>query len=392
MLDTAIFSYVSPRRAFECQCGKPVFFRNSTCLACQTPLGYDPGAVLLRPLEALDDGLWRALPVAGSASDVPLKSYRRCGNFSTAANCNWLLDSDESTTTTLCKGCRLVRTIPDVSLPDGAGLWAKTEAAKQAVVAQLISLGLPVQSKVSEDLEHGVMFDLLRTLDGQPKVMTGHDSGLITLDVAEAEDAHREKVRADMHEPYRTLIGHVRHELGHYYWERIVRGTKWEEPCRALFGDDRIDYGQALKTYYDNGAPVDWRDSFVSEYATAHPYEDWAETWAHYLHMIDAYGTARSFGLRPSGLMDFDPFPEDALAAGDTDLETSDREFLSMVNRWTELTIAMNQVTRSMGEPDFYPFVLSSPAVKKLHFIHRVIHASHHASATVCKDDVAAMS
>ena len=365
MLDSATFSYLSPRRAFECRCGKAVFFRNDTCLACQTPLGYDPDLVLLRPLEPAGDGLWRAMAVSGAASDVPLNSYRRCGNFSTAAGCNWLLADTEPATQMLCQGCRLVRTIPDVSLADGAGLWAKTEQAKQAVVAQLISLGLPVRSKMSEDPDRGVMFDLLRTLDGAPKVMTGHDSGLITLDVAEADDAHRERVRTDMHEPYRTLIGHVRHELGHYYWE----------PCRALFGDDRQDYGQALQAYYQNGAPAGWRDTFVSEYATAHPYEDWAETWAHYLHMIDAYGTARSFGLRPSGLMDFDPFAQDVLEEGGHTPTTSDREFLAMVNRWTALTIALNQVTRSMGEPDFYPFVLSRPAIQKLHFIHRVISA-----------------
>lgn len=375
MLDTATFSYVSPRRAFECRCGKPVFFRNDKCLACETPLGYDPEYVLLRPLEAAGDALWDALPVSGADSDVPLKRYRRCGNFSSTANCNWLLDADEPAQQTLCRGCRLVRTIPDVSVQDGAGLWAKTEAAKQAVVAQLLSLKLPVRSKLGEDPERGLLFDLLRTPDGGAKVMTGHDSGLITLDVAEADDPHREKVRKDMHEPYRTLIGHVRHESGHYYWERLVRDTAWEQPCRDLFGDDRADYAAALKTYYDNGAPEDWRDSFVSEYATAHPYEDWAETWAHYLHMIDAYGAARSFGLRPAGLMDFDPFAEDALDASAGESTSSDREFLSMVNRWTELTIAMNQVTRSMGEPDFYPFVLSKPAIRKLHFIHRVIHA-----------------
>ena len=375
-MNAVLGRYRSPRRAFECRCGKPIFFRNDTCLACGTPLGYDPDRVLLRPLEAAGDGTWRARAVAGADRSVPLTTYRRCGNFSNAASCNWLIDGRESPSVALCRGCRLVRTTPDPSIAEAADLWARTETAKQAVVAQLISLGLPVKSKVSEDPERGVMFDLLRALEGGPRIVTGHRQGLITLDVAEADDAHRERVRKDMQEPYRTLIGHVRHELGHYYWERLVRGTDWEQPCRALFGDERADYAMALQTYHAQGGPADWRDAFVSEYATAHPNEDWAETWAHYLHMTDAFGTARSFGLRPCGLLDFDPFEEDVLTEGGGELAHSGREFLSMVNQWTELTVALNQVTRSMGEPDFYPFVLSRPAIRKLHFVHRVVEAS----------------
>jgi hypothetical protein len=269
-----------------------------------------------------------------------------------------------------------VRTVPDPALLDNAGLWNKVEAAKRAVVAQLFALGLPVRSKVSEDPQRGVMFDLLRTPEGGPKVMTGHDDGLVTLDIGEADDAHREKVRAEMHEPYRTLIGHVRHELGHYYWQRLVEHTDWEAPCRDLFGDERADYGQALRRYYEAGAPPDWRDRHVSAYATAHPYEDWAESWAHYLHLVDAFGTARSFGLAPAiGKLEFDPFPAEALSTPAGPGSDDDAAFLDMVNGWSELTVAFNQVTRSMGEPDFYPFVLSLTAVRKLHFIHRVVTA-----------------
>ncbi len=363
----------TPRRAFECQCGRPVFFRNDVCLHCQTPLGYDPERVLLRPLEAAEaPDSWRAMPVAGDDAGVPLDVYRRCANHRTPAGCNWLVPIGESQA--LCRGCRLVRTVPDVALAGNDSLWAKVEEAKRAVIAQLFALGLPVSSKVSEDIERGVMFDLLRSTDGGPKVMTGHDDGLITLDVSEADDAYRESVRTRMREPYRTLIGHVRHELGHYYWQRLVEHTEWEAPCRELFGDDRLDYGDALKRYYDCGAPQDWRDSYVSAYATAHPYEDWAETWAHYLHMIDAFGTARSFGLSPTvAKLEFDPFPAEALFSSGANADEADRQFMDMVNGWSELTVAFNQVTRSMGEPDFYPFVLSLRAVRKLHFIHRVI-------------------
>ena len=367
----------SPRRAFECQCGRPIFFRNDVCLHCATPLGYDPLRVLLRPLQPGDaEDTWRSMPVGGEDAAVPSAAYRRCANHGTAAGCNWLVPIDEASHQPLCRGCRLVRIVPDPALPGNAEYWAKVEEAKRAVVAQLFALGLPVRSKVSEDPDRGVMFDLLRSPTSGPKVKTGHEDGLVTLDVGEADDVHREKVRAQMHEPYRTLIGHVRHELGHYYWQRLVEHTEWEGACRELFGDDRLDYAEALKRYYDAGAPENWRDGFVSEYATSHPYEDWAETWAHYLHMVDAYGTARSFGLAPTlAKLEFDPFTADALQFNDDAADACTDEFLGMINGWTELTIALNQVTRSMGEPDFYPFILSLPAVKKMHFIHRVVTA-----------------
>jgi hypothetical protein len=207
-------------------------------------------------------------------------------------------------------------------------------------------------------------------------VTTGHDDGLITLDIQEADDVHRETVRSQMQERYRTLIGHLRHEIGHYYWQRLVRGTDWEEPCRAVFGDDRLDYGQALQDYYTHGAPPDWPNRHVSAYATAHPYEDWAETWAHYLHMVDALDTARSFGLvAHQDEVQYDPFTTQTLHPDDPDAAPTadDQAFLAVVNGWIELTGALNELTRSMGEPDFYPFVLSKPAVRKLHFIHMVV-------------------
>ena len=366
------------RRAFRCRCGRPVFFRNDVCLACGTPLGYDPDLVLLRPLAPTRNrGVFRAMRTRGVGMTVPLTTYRRCANWTSAAPCNWLLpDNDEARLKPFCRSCRLNRTVPDPTERDNADLWLKVELAKRALVSQLVALKLPVESKMSENPEQGVMFDLLRSpLDG-PRVMTGHDDGLITLGIEEADDVHRETIRFQMHEPYRTLIGHLRHEIGHYYWQRLVRGTRWEEPCRAVFGDDRLDYGKALQDYYANGAPFDWKNRHVSAYATAHPYEDWAETWAHYLHMIDALDTARSFGLvAHHDEIQYEAFtpqvlqPDAAGAAPSAD----DLAFLALVNGWIELTGALNEVTRSMGEPDFYPFVLSKPAVRKLHFIHQVV-------------------
>jgi len=366
------------RRAFRCRCGRPVFFRNDVCLACRTPLGYDPELVLLRPLAPTrDPQVWRAMRTRGSGAAVPLLTYRRCANWLSAAPCNWLLpDGEAARLQPFCRSCRLDRTVPDPGDRDNPALWLKVELAKRALVSQLIALRLPVESRVSENAAQGVMFDLLRTPVGGARVMTGHDDGLITLDIEEADDVHRETVRSQMHEPYRTLIGHLRHEIGHYYWQRLVEHTGWEAPCRALFGDERADYAQALQAHYANGAPPDWPDRHVSAYASAHPYEDWAETWAHYLHMIDALDTARSFGLvAHHDEIQYDPFTPQALAGPDGQPETGADAlaFLGVVNGWIELTGALNEVTRSMGEPDFYPFVLSIPAVRKLSFIHQVV-------------------
>jgi hypothetical protein len=381
LVPTLLTSTPTARRAFRCRCGRPVFFRNAMCLACKTPLGYDPDLVLLRPLAPTrDPQVFRAMRTRGVGMTMPLNTYRRCINWTSAAPCNWLLpDNAEARLQPYCRSCRLDRTVPDPTDRDNPELWLKVEDAKRSLVSQLIALKLPVESKVSENLEHGVMFDLLRSPIGGPKVMTGHDDGLITLDIDEADDVHRETVRSQMREPYRTLIGHLRHEIGHYYWQRLVRGTEWEAPCRAIFGDDRLDYGQALQAYYANGAPFDWKDRHVSAYATAHPYEDWAETWAHYLHMVDALDTARSFGLvAHHDEIQYEAFTPQVLNPDDPDAPSSpdDLAFLAVVNGWIELTGALNEVTRSMGEPDFYPFVLSKPAVRKLHFIHKVVRAA----------------
>jgi hypothetical protein len=378
LVPTLLTSTPTARRAFRCRCGRPIFFRNAMCLACKTPLGYDPDLVLLRPLAPTrDPQVFRAMRTRGVGMTVPLTAYRRCANWTSPAPCNWLLpDNEDAKLKPFCRSCRLDRTVPDPTDRDNPELWLKVEDAKRALVSQLIALKLPVESKVSENVEQGVMFDLLRSPVDGPRVMTGHDDGLVTLDIEEADDVHRETVRSQMHEPYRTLIGHMRHEIGHYYWQRLVRGTQWEEPCRAIFGDDRLDYGQALQDYYANGAPFDWKNRHVSAYASAHPYEDWAETWAHYLHMVDSLDTARSFGLvAHHDEIQYEAFTPQALAPDDAVATPSsdDLAFLAVVNGWIELTGALNEVTRSMGEPDFYPFVLSKPAVRKLHFIHKVV-------------------
>ena len=352
-------------RAFSCACGRPVFFRNSECLACHRPLGYAAARGQLLALEAAPSrsgrGGWR------EAGLPPRRSprYARCANLDSAAACNWLLDATELMAGfTLCRCCRLTRTVPDLTQPHAGLWWCCIEQAKRRLVSSLIGLGLPVQSRL-EDAEQGLAFDLLLAPLEGPAVITGHADGVITLDVSEADDARREARRHELHEPYRTLLGHLRHETGHYYWQRLVEPTAWLPACRELFGDEREDYAEALQRHYANGAPPDWGQRFVTAYASAHPWEDWAETWAHYLHLVDTLDTARSFGLDGERVeLSYERFDADLVG---------DAGFLQLINSWMELTGVLNELSRSMGVADFYPFVLSAPAVRKLHLVHRVV-------------------
>jgi hypothetical protein len=349
-------------RAFSCACGRPIFFRNSYCLACQRALGYAAARGALLALEPMRGGVWRE-------AGVPVRRaprYARCVNLDSPAACNWLLDAAETAAGfTLCRCCRLTRTVPDLTQPDAGLWWGRIEAAKRRLVSTLVGLGLPVVSK-AEDAAHGLAFDLLLAPPEGPPVITGHADGVITLDVSEADDARRESRRHELGEPYRTLLGHLRHETGHYYWQRLVEPTDWLQPWRELFGDEREDYGEALKRHYAQGAPADWGQRFVSAYASAHPWEDWAETWAHYLHLIDTLDTARSFGLDGERVeLSYERFKADVV---------DDAGFVQLINSWMELTGVLNELSRSMGVADFYPFVLSVPAVRKLHLVHRIVH------------------
>ena len=232
---------------------------------------------------------------------------------------------------------------------------------------------------MSEDPQRGLAFDFLRSPANGPRVLTGHEDGIITLNVEEADDVKREQIRTSMHEPYRTLVGHFRHEVGHYYWDRLVAKTHWLDEFRALFGDERTDYDAALQKNYLQGPEPDWPKRYVSAYASIHPWEDWAETWAHYMHMVDTLGTAMSFGIKPESIaMPFDCFgPEALFAVNMCDGNRADSErFLAFLNSWLKLTAVMNELCRSMGQPDFYPFALPGAAVAKLHFVHLVVSRS----------------
>lgn len=350
-------------KVWNCRCGQSLFFRNSQCLACSAALGYVPEQSLLTSLQPGEQPqTWRLDASADTGT------WRRCANLDAPAACNWLLPAHDHHA--LCAACRLNRTIPDLSIAQNHERWRKIETAKRRLIAQLINLGLPVIPR-SEDEATGLAFDFIGVdLEGKPPT-TGHANGLITLDIKEADDAHREQVRVHMHEPYRTLLGHFRHEVGHYYWDRLIANTEWQAPFRNLFGDERASYADALERHYQQGAPLDWPQHFVSAYATMHPWEDWAETWAHYLHMMDAVDTALGFGMSAREMdLDYQPFPASTLFDPQHPGGTA---FLAFVNAWLELAGMLNELSRSMGQADFYPFVLPPAAIAKLHFIHLVI-------------------
>jgi hypothetical protein len=285
--------------------------------------------------------------------------------------CNWLV-SAEAESGALCLACHHNRTVPDLSAPANLGAWRLIEFAKHRLIYSLLRLELPLTTR-EDDPDHGLAFDFLADPPPQsgPKIMTGHDNGLITIALAEADDATREKRRLEMGEPYRTLLGHFRHESGHHYWDLLVRDAGRLEEFRAVFGDEREDYSAALGRYYENGSPADWQDAFVSAYATAHPWEDFAESWAHYLHIVDTLEMADAFGIRIRPKVDkkgalvsevnFDPY-----RAGEVE---------NLIEAWLPLTFAVNSLNRCMGERDLYPFILSPTAVRKLGFIHALVHA-----------------
>ena len=372
-------------RAYRCHCGNPIFFRNSKCLACGTPLGYDSALATLIPLMpgAAEDSWtrWQPEPAANSSdssdssdSSTRSQTYTRCANLATPAACNWLVPLDDGhAAQQLCQACRLNRTIPDLNdpvHPDNGVLWGRIELAKRRLFSSLLALGLPVAS-LTEDPARGISFDLLRSPDGGPPVMTGHKAGLITLNLQEADDAVREAVRSAMREPYRTLLGHFRHEIGHYYWDTLVNGTDWMPGFHLLFGDETLDYAACLQKNYVEGPPAQWWLRYVSAYASTHPWEDWAECWAHYLHMRDTIDTAVSLGLATdSAHLEFTAFTLDALYQPE---HPGAQTFLDFLNDWTRLTTLLNEMSRSMGQPDFYPFVLPHEVVAKLHFIHLLV-------------------
>jgi hypothetical protein len=334
-------------RDFLCpNCGQRLAFENSVCLNCGNNIGFDPQQREFVLVDAT------GLTFAGAAP------MRMCGNLNRAA-CNWVVPVEDASA--LCLSCRLTRTVPPAADTPAMHAFADAEAAKRRLVIELLELGLPIIGK-GENPEKGLCFDLLSSRTEQ--VFTGHDDGVITLNLAEGDDVHREQLRISMGEPYRTLLGHFRHEIGHYYDFLLVDHGPNLAAYKELFGDPDTSYQAALDRHYSQGAPAGWENDYVSSYATMHPQEDWAETFAHYLHIRDTVDTAASFGLAPSG------------AALDRNLP-GDAGFDRLIDLWLPLSWSLNMINRSMGHKDLYPFVLPPRVLEKMRFIHRLVLLSH---------------
>ncbi len=351
-------------KLFTCtSCNQVVFFENVACTNCGHALAYLQDLAVLSALDVVHDVPGAFVALAPEAKGA---RYRLCANYTQYAVCNWAIP--EASAATYCTSCALNDTIPNMADNHAHEAWHRLEKAKRRLVYTLIGLGLPLEPKRVSP--RGLAFSFLEE-NPSAKVLTGHDDGLITINIAEADDPFREKMRVQLGEAYRTVLGHFRHEIGHYYWERLLAGSVDIPKYRELFGDETLDYQAAMQRHYQQGAPPDWPMRFVSAYASMHPWEDWAETWAHYLHMIDTLDTALSFGLSAANVeLEMELFGRDALYwpdAADAD------QFLAIVNDWTRLTGVLNEMSRSMGQPDFYPFVLPRDVVGKLQFIHAVV-------------------
>ncbi len=346
-------------RLFTCEsCKGVLFFENTRCMACNQPIGYCAEAARLVPLPEGASG--EEPDVLVTLPGGKREKFLRCKNFTEHDTCNWLVRAADEQP--YCSACRLTDVIPDLSDAENRQAWAEVESAKRRLLYALRALRLPIVTK-AEDSTTGLSFRFLHSTEEAP-VMTGHADGVITLNVAEADAAYRENMREKLGEAYRTVLGHLRHEIGHYYWDRLVRDGARLDAFRNIFGDESLSYQDAIQRHYDQGPPPDWASSFISAYATMHPWEDWAETWAHYLHMLDTLETAKSHGLTVRVPGEAERVHTDALAFAD---------FEGLMAGWQAVTIALNSLSRSMGMKDVYPFVLCEPVRRKLRFIHDLI-------------------
>ncbi|MEY4485053.1 MAG: hypothetical protein RL693_2505 [Verrucomicrobiota bacterium] len=339
---------------FTCHCGNVLFFGSSRCLKCSSDVGYDPqGGAMVRLL--------------------PGSRMKLCDNGVKHRVCNWLLPVNS--TETLCVACRKNRTIPELGSERNLMLWGRMEVAKRRLIYTLLRLGIRLPSQ-QDNPQAGLAFDIISTLSN-PTVTTGHLNGVITVNLEEADDTYRQINRQQLGESSRTLLGHFRHESAHYFWQRSMSELPWDDPLRLAFrerfGDEWIDYANALTTHYQQGATAGWEDNFITAYAASHPWEDWAETWAHYLQIIDGIETCESLGIQVQHLalaLVMLPGEAGTLPPMLEQSGVADGEFLALLQRWMCLSTVLNEISYSLGEPALYPFVISVRVAQKLRLAH----------------------
>ena len=380
-------------KTFNCNCKdhQMLFFESKSCLACKRVVGVDDN---FDKVEAYD--LDENTGYYFKSTEEKKVSYQKCDNHADYTACNGMVNMDtfipvpDNEDEVLCFACRFNETIPDLSIVEHIPLWRKMEIAKRRAIYTLKSLSLPLENTI-QNPQSGLSFDFIADsdvndnfstkLEDQEIVFTGHDNGHITINIAEANDVVRASTKLAMREKYRTLLGHFRHELGHYYFNKLILvSPEKQELCKKYFGDDEIDYSKALKKYYKSGAPKNWNDDFISEYATMHPYEDWAETWAHYMHIIDTLETAKNFNI--TGSLNNKAVNNEYLGEltlpQNSCLFSSQTSINSILDTWMDFAIILNSLNRSMGMSDAYPFVLTQSIRTKLSFIHHAIHDKLH--------------
>ncbi len=346
-------------RGFACPvCHNFTPFESDRCPNCQASVG------LHLPSKSM-------IATVRDSAVVDGQRWVRCtqsGNL----GCNWLVPEEQAVEQRgRCLADSLIRREP---APDDTMAREKlvpTAQALRRLIYQLTDIGLPVEPFWRRD--GGLAFDLLSSYTTGDKVLIGHADGVITIDLVETLDAYRETLRVALGEPYRTMLGHFRHEVGHYYQNILVEkgsgAMQYLQECRELFGDERTSYSDQIARHYTFGAPDQWQDSFISEYATMHPWEDFAECFAHYLHITDTIDTCREAGMVLTADKVRFTVPRDIEA-----LESyADVPVERLLFDWKWMSMFFNRVNTAMGKNPLYPFIIPPPVIAKLGFVHRVI-------------------
>lgn len=350
-------------KPFSCsQCNQAVFFENTRCETCASWLGFLPEQRRMASFqsEGKDDntGVWQGLGLQAALRRRP------CFNYTEYGACNWMVD-EQAPPGALCCSCQLTRLLPTLDDPLNLQRWRLIEQAKRRLVFTLMDLGLAPQPKQTPDDPLGLSFHFAASMPNEGPVMTGHDQGVIVLNIAEADDVHRESTRVAFNEPARTLLGHLRHEVAHYLQYRWIDNTAAIEQCRIIFGDERADYGLALQQYHAEGPPPGWAHTHISAYASAHPWEDWAETCAHFLLVFDAVQTAAAWGLQLDG-----PAQAAPQMQGARDLPAAEELVLS---NWLPVAQFLNAMNRSLGLHDSYPFLMPNAVLDKMNTVQTLL-------------------
>ena len=340
-------------KIFQCgHCNGELLFQNHECENCSQIAGYYDKEQVMFTFHYKNNIL---------TTDQNQRAFKFCKNKSIEV-CNWLLDLDDEHE--YCIACRLNRTTPKQTEIDDFAKWKKLEISKHRLIYQLQKIGLPLPQIIEQNV--GLRFDFISQKKNKNS-LTGHSEGLITILLKEADSLEREKARRKFSEAYRTLIGHLRHEIGHYFWDELIRNQPEKlEEFRKLFGDESLDYQIALDKYYNSDPPENWQKSFISRYSTSHPWEDWAESWAHYLHVMDMVETAYFFGIEVKNQKydnaiepPFDPY--------------FINDFDRIIKAFSPISFAVNSINRTMGMPRVYPFKITDAITEKIKFIHQLL-------------------